>query len=434
MYPEQSGAKGKKIDFFDGAAPGVEFIGGGVTRALGVSVGSAHAGFRKNASKDDLTIVVVPEGTVAAGVFTQNRFCAAPVAVCRERLADPHARAIVLNSGNANAATGDIGMADALRTTEMVADALGVDACDVLVASTGVIGVPLDMSCFECGIPKAVEDLGPDDGSDIEGGLASAKAIMTTDTVCKQCAVEFSAVQSDGSEVDYRIGGMAKGSGMIEPNMATMLSVVATDAPLDPAAAKDALVAATNVSFNRVSVDSDTSTNDSLYLLATGAAGGETIDSSHPAYASFVDALKTLCISLARQMAADGEGATKLVTVHVTGAADDEQAYMAARSVANSPLVKTAIAGHDANWGRLAMALGKSGAVFAQEDVSISLMGLEVCRGGLPVEFDEEEALRRFDEDEIVITADLGCGAGASTMWTCDFTHGYITINGDYRT
>ena len=434
MYPDQSGAKGKRIDFFDDAAPGVEFIGGGITRALGVSVGSAHAGFRKNATKDDLTIVTVPNGTVAVGVFTQNRFCAAPVALCRERLADPHARAIILNSGNANAATGEIGMADAVRSTEMVADALGIDANEVLVASTGVIGVTFDMTCFERGIPLAVAGLGPDDGSDIEGGLASAKAIMTTDTVCKQCAVSFAAVQSDGSEVVYHIGGMAKGSGMIEPNMATMLSVVATDAPLDPAAAKDALMAATNASFNRVSVDSDTSTNDSLFLLATGAAGGETIDMAHPAYASLVDALKTLCISLARQMAADGEGATKLVTVHITGAVDDDQAYLAARSVANSPLVKTAIAGHDANWGRLAMALGKSGAMFAQEDVTISLMGLEVCRGGLPVGFDEEEALRRFEEDEIVITADLGCGSGASTMWTCDFTHGYITINGDYRT
>ncbi|MGI6221384.1 MAG: bifunctional glutamate N-acetyltransferase/amino-acid acetyltransferase ArgJ [Coriobacteriales bacterium] len=434
MYPSENSANTKRIDFFDDAAPGVEFIGGGITRALGVSVGSTHAGFRRNTSKRDLTIVSVPEGTVAAGVFTKNIFCAAPVTLSREHLADAHARAIILNSGNANAATGEIGLADAAKTAEMVAESLGVAPDEVLVASTGVIGVTFDMTCFEKGIPFAVADLGPADGSDVEGGLDSAKAIMTTDTVCKQCAVSFSAPQADGSEVVYRIGGMAKGSGMIEPNMATMLSVIATDAPLDPDIAKTALKAAADVSFNRVSVDSDTSTNDSLYLLATGAAGGETIGAGHPAYLAFCDALKTLCISLARQIAADGEGATKLVTVHITGAADDGQAYLAARSVANSPLVKTAIAGHDANWGRLAMAIGKSGAEFAQEDVTISLMGLEVCRGGLPVDFDEEEALRRFEDDEIVITADLGCGDGASTMWTCDFTHGYITINGDYRT
>ena len=434
MYPDQSGAKGKRIDFFDGAAPGVEFIGGGITRALGVSVGSTHAGFRKNATKDDLTIVSLPAGTVVAGVFTKNRFCAAPVALCRERLVDPHMRAIMLNSGTANAATGDVGMADAIRSSELAAAELGCNADEVLVASTGVIGVTFDMDCFERGIPLAVANLGADDGSDIEGGLASAKAIMTTDTVCKQAAVEFTAVQSDGVEVTYHIGGMAKGSGMIAPDMATMLAVVATDAMVEPDALHQALVEATECSFNRVTVDGDTSTNDSLYLAATGAVPGKTIVAGCPVFPLFVDALKTLCISLARQMAADGEGATRLVTVHITGAADDEQAHLAARSVADSPLVKTAIAGHDANWGRLAMALGKSGAVFAQEDVTISLMGLEVCRGGLPVEFDEEEALRRFEEDEIVITADLGCGSGASTMWTCDFTHGYITINGDYRT
>lgn len=436
-YPagsEGSSARRKDVDFFDEAADGVSFIEGGVSRPLGVSVSSLHAGFRSNSDKDDMALVVVPEGSVAAGTFTRNRFCAAPVQASREKVASGHARAVVLNAGIANAATGPQGLENAQRSAELVARELACGADEVLVASTGVIGVQLDMGMYAAAVPGLVSELGPCDGSDLGGGTAAAQAIMTTDTVCKQAACGFAVTQLDGAQVTYHVGGMAKGAGMIEPDMATMLSVITTDCMVEPDAARLALGRAVDASFNRVTVDSDTSTNDSVFLLATGGVGGETIVSTDPAFPLFAAALETVCVSLARQMAADGEGATKLVTVEVAGAASDADARMAAKAVANSPLVKTAIAGHDANWGRLAAALGKSGAEFSQEGVSIRLMGIEVMRGGLPVEFDEEEALRRFDEsDNILVEADLGCGEGSSRAWTCDLTHGYITINADYR-
>ena len=229
---------------------------------------------------------------------------------------------------------------------------------------------------------------------------------------------------------------MSKGSGMIMPNMATMIAVLTTDAPVSAPALHRALVHAVNRSFNKVTVDSDTSTNDSCFLFASGAAapaGAGAFDPDGPAFARFQAALVEVCETLARMMAADGEGATRLVTVNVTGAANDADADLAARAVANSPLVKTAVCGRDANWGRIAAAIGKSGAVFRQEDASIDIMGLPVCRGGLAQAFDEDEALRRFEQPEIVIDVDLGAGEARTTVWTCDFTHEYITINGDYR-
>ena len=229
---------------------------------------------------------------------------------------------------------------------------------------------------------------------------------------------------------------MTKGSGMIMPNMATMIAILATDAPVLPRDLRAALKRAVDASFNKVTVDSDTSTNDSCFMMASGQAvppGSAPFAPDTPAFERFEAALAAVCESLARQMAADGEGATRLVTVHVAGAATDADADKAARAVANSPLVKTAICGHDANWGRIAAALGKSGARFRQEDAAIDIMGLPVCRGGLTVEFDEDEALRRFERPEVVIDVDLGAGDARTTVWTCDFTHEYITINGDYR-
>jgi glutamate N-acetyltransferase/amino-acid N-acetyltransferase len=345
------------------------------------------------------------------------------------------ARAIVLNSGNANAATGDLGMQSALHTTHIMAQHLGCEPHQVLVASTGVIGVPFVETPFITGIPLALAELGTADGAATASGLAAAEAIMTTDTHPKQATVAFTATQDDGLEVTYTIGGMVKGSGMIQPDMATLLGVLATDAWLTQEAADRALKEAADTTFNKVTVDSDTSTNDSVYLLATGATPGKTINSSCSLFEPFVAALRVLCEDLARQIAADGEGATKLVTVYVTGAHDEEQADRAGRAVANSPLVKTAIAGHDANWGRVAMAIGKSGASFRQENVDISIMGLPVCQRGLTVPFDEDEALRRFEEHaEIVININLGAGEGCARLWTCDLTHGYVSINGDYRT
>jgi glutamate N-acetyltransferase/amino-acid N-acetyltransferase len=299
-----------------------------------------------------------------------------------------------------------------------------------MVASTGVIGVHVPIAPFETGIPAAQQELS------VDGGLQAAQAIMTTDTVHKQAAVTFAGDSIGYPGITFTVGGMAKGSGMIMPNMATMISVITTDAPVAPQALHAALVASANTSFNKVTVDSDTSTNDSCYVFASGAAAGAhapLITQDSEAYELFQAALRVVCESLARQMAADGEGASRLVTVNVAGAQTPADADLAARAVANSPLVKTAICGHDANWGRIAAAIGKSGALFRQEDASIDIMGMPVCRHGLTVAFDEDEALRRFENPEIILDIDLGAGDCATTVWTCDFTHEYITINGDYR-
>ncbi len=405
---------------------------GGATSARGFSAAGVHAGFRADPERLDLALVAADEPCPAAATFTRNVFGSAPVQVSREHLDGRGygtARAVAINSGNANAATGEQGLAAARETARLVGDALGCPASEVLVASTGVIGVHLPLEPFESGVPEAVFRLSAD------GGRSAARAIMTTDTVAKQAAVSF-----DGDALGYpgavfTVGGMAKGSGMIMPNMATMIAVLTTDAPVRDDVLHRCLVGAVGVSFNKVTVDSDTSTNDSCFILASGAAAPDAADfeEGSTALAAFQAALDAVCQSLARQMASDGEGATRLVTVAVTGAASDADADAAARTVANSPLVKTAIFGHDANWGRVAAALGRSGAAFRQEDVAISIMGIPVCEGGLTVPFDEDEALRRFEAPEIAICADLGAGNCSATVWTCDFTHDYITINGDYR-
>ena len=406
---------------------------GGVTAARGFSAAGVHAGFREDPQRLDLALVVADEPCAAAGVFTQNVFCAAPVTLCREHLegvGHGTARAVIVNSGNANAATGEPGMRAARDTAGIVADAVGCPAQEVLVASTGVIGIHLDLAPFRTGVPAALEAASP------EGGLAAARAIMTTDTHPKQSAVQFSGDDVGYAGCTFTVGGMSKGSGMIMPNMATMICVVTTDAPVADAPLHEALVRAVGRSFNKITVDSDTSTNDSCIALASGAAapaGAARFEPGSPAFARFEAALTAVCEDLARQMAADGEGASRLVTVRLSGAADDADADLAARAVANSPLVKTAIAGRDANWGRVAAALGKSGAAFRQQDVDIDIMGIPVCRAGLTVPFDEDEALRRFEAPEVVIDVDLGAGESATTMWTCDFTHDYISINGDYR-
>jgi glutamate N-acetyltransferase/amino-acid N-acetyltransferase len=422
------------------------FVAGGLGAVKGIRCAGVSAGFRKNPERKDLALIVTEKPAVATGVFTQNVFCAAPVTVSRRHIsmakmedvdepgADRGARALVLNSGNANASTGEPGLQTAIRTAHIAAEHLGCEPHQILVASTGVIGVPLAEDGFVIGIPLALAELGAADGSAFAAGLAAAQAIMTTDTYPKQAAVRFTATQSDGSEVTYTVGGMIKGSGMIQPNMATLLGVLATDARLTQEALDLALKQAVARTLNKVTVDSDTSTNDSVFLLATGATPGKTINPVCPLFEPFVTALTVLLEDLARQIAYDGEGATRLVTVNLTGAADEAQADLAGRAVANSPLVKTAIAGHDANWGRIAMAIGKSGASFRQEDVSIAIMGIPVCERGLPVPFDEDDALKRFEDNpEVVIDIDLGAGEAGTRLWTCDFTHGYISINGDYR-
>ena len=399
-----------------------EFIDGGVTAAQGIRAAGIHAGFRANPSRLDLALVVAEGPHVeSAGMFTQSAFAAAPVRVDREVLKTGPAHAVILNSGTANAATGEPGLAMARKTQAACAEALGLKPEEVFVASTGVIGTQLSWEPFEYGIPALKDALSG------EGGHDAALAIMTTDTHPKECALRF---EYDGAV--YTVGGMVKGSGMIQPNMATMLAVLTCDMPLARSSAKEALRRAVNATFNKVTVDSDTSTNDSVFFLSSGAAPMPADDDD--AFEVFCAALLAVCENLARQIAADGEGATKLVTVNVAGAINDREAESAARTVANSPLVKTAIAGHDCNWGRIAAALGRSGATFNQENVDIDMMGMPVLRAGLPIEFDEDEATRRFEDDEIVIDVSLGTGReGSARIWTCDLTHDYIHINADYR-
>ena len=415
---------------------------GGVTSAQGFKAAGVHAGFRANPNRLDMALVVADEPCAAAAMFTQNVFCAAPVQVSRAHLAQGGAtetggkaygcaRAIIINSGNANAATGARGLDTARATAHLVAQSLACTDEEVLVASTGVIGQHLALEPFEVGLPLALSQLSRDGGAD------ASSAIMTTDTCPKQAACTFSAeVPGSDKEMTFTVGGMAKGSGMIMPNMATMIAVITTDAPLAAPHLHEALTQAVACSFNKVTVDSDTSTNDSCFLLSSGAAAPASalIEPDTPAFTAFTEALTYVCTTLARAMASDGEGATRLITVNVKGAKTDKDADVAARTVANSPLVKTAIFGHDANWGRIAAALGRSGAEFAQQNVNIAIMGMPVCERGLTVVFDEDEALRRFEASEIVIDIDLGAGDASTTMWTCDFSHDYITINGDYRT
>ena len=390
--------------------------GGGVTSALGFKAAGIHAGFRKEPERRDLALVVADEPCAAAGTFTKNIFCSAPVIISREHLSDGGtgapsygtARAVVVNSGIANAATGAPGLEHAREMARITADAVGCTEEEVLVASTGVIGQHLPLDPFKTGVPQAFAE------ASREGGASAARAIMTTDTHPKEYAVSFSGDDLGFDGVTFTVGGMSKGSGH--------LSQILRDA--------------VGVSFNKITVDSDTSTNDTCVTLASGAAapGAAPIEPGTPAYCALAAAYKEVCTHLARMMAADGEGATRLVTVHVAGAATDADADAAARTIANSPLVKTAIYGHDANWGRIAAAAGRSGAAFRQEDVYIDIMGMPVCRGGLTVAFDEDEALRRFEAPEIAIDVNLGAGTCETTMWTCDFSHDYVTINGDYRT
>lgn len=412
---------------------------GGVASACGFSAGGIHAGFRGDPNRLDMALVEADELCPAAGVFTQNVFCAASVTVSREHLEGRGfglARALVVNSGIANAATGTIGLENARLTAEIVAQHIGCAQEDVLVASTGVIGQQLDITPFKTGVPALHEEL-KRTGSTNESGHKAACAIMTTDTVPKEYAISYTSADPAFEGCVFTVGGMAKGSGMIMPNMATMISVLTSDAPVPAELLHEALLEAVGKSFNKVTVDGDTSTNDTCVLFASGkAAEGRdrsAFTKESVAYAEFKKALCEVTQHLARAMARDGEGATKLVTVIVRGAANDADADAAARTVANSPLVKTALYGHDANWGRIAGALGRSGAQFAQEDVDIDIMGMPVLRAGLPVPFDEEEALRRFEASEIVLEADLGAGSAQTTMWTCDFSHEYVSINGDYR-
>ncbi len=401
--------------------PVIESTTGGVTAPLGFSAAGVHCGLKKAGSLD---LALIDAGSVvpAAALFTTNTVAAAPVTVSRRHVASGRARAVVINAGNANACTGPDGEAAATATASAVAGQLGCEATEVVVCSTGVIGVPLPVDRVLAGVAQAASALSPD------AGAAAARAIMTTDTFPKEAAV---TVAFDGRS--YTVGGMAKGSGMIKPNMATMLSVITTDAPLSSEACDVALRSAVATTFNRVTVDGDTSTNDTVVLLANGAVGGGPIAPESPAFTAVAAAVRLVAAELARMLAKDGEGATKLVTVTVRGAATETDAERAAFSIADSPLVKTALFGNDANWGRVAMAAGKSGAQFDPMALGIRFAGIEVCRAGTAVAFDEDEAADLLARPEVSIEVDLGAGDSEATVLTCDMSYEYVRINGEYR-
>jgi len=401
--------------------PGFAYADGGVVAPLGFRSSGVSAGL-KSGNKLDLALIAAEKTIPAAAVFTTNKVAAAPVIVSRRHIAGGLARAVIINSANANACTGAQGQRDAVAMADAVAEALDCAASDVIVASTGVIGVPLPAGKVTAAVPGAVEAL------DSRSGDTAATAIMTTDTFAKQVAISL-----DVSGRRITVGGMAKGSGMIAPNMATMIAVITTDAPMTSEACDAALRHAVALTFNRVTVDMDTSTNDTCVLLASGAAGGDDIAPGSPEFKQVLEAIWVVAEQLARMIARDGEGATKLITVTVSSAASDSDAAKAAFTIANSPLVKTALFGNDANWGRVAGALGRSDAELDPDAFDIDFAGIPVCRAGEGVAFDEAKALEALRQPEVTIGVELHLGDGSATVWTCDLTYEYVRINGEYR-
>jgi glutamate N-acetyltransferase/amino-acid N-acetyltransferase len=397
-------------------------VRGAVTAPAGFRAAGVACGIKKNGNLD-LALIVSDGPAASAAVFTLNKAQAAPVLVSKERLAASGGRnrVVVINSGCANACTGPEG----LRTAELMADAAAgaafVDPAEVLVASTGVIGVALDRERVTAGIVSAVATLAATGGSD------AARAIMTTDPFPKEAAVETTFAGGT-----FRIGGIAKGSGMIEPQMATMLAVVTTDAAVEPALLRRALTAAVDVTFNAITVDGECSTNDCVFALANGA-GGVTI--THKEFDVFVEALRRVCESLAIGIVRGGEGATKLVTIEVSGAQSDAEAKQAARAIANSPLVKTAVHGADPNWGRLVAVAGRAGVAFDLERARIQIGDIELFSDGHPFDERAARASEHLQEHEVWLRVDLGTGGhGQARMWTCDLSADYVRINAEYRT
>jgi glutamate N-acetyltransferase/amino-acid N-acetyltransferase len=395
--------------------PGSVCAPGGFT-AAGVAAGIKPSG------NPDVALIVSARPASAAGVFTTNRVCAAPVIVSREHLRGGKARAIAVNAGNANACTGEQGFRDARRMAYLTAELLGVAPEEVVVASTGVIGRPLPMDRLEAGLRKAAGELSP------EGDAQAARAIMTTDTRPKEIAVEAPV---DGKTV--RIGGICKGSGMIAPNMATMLAFITTDADVWPEVLASSLRRAAEGTFNCVTVDGDCSTNDTLVVLANGASGVR-VPPQSPAHAAFYDGLLYVCTHLAKELARDGEGATKLVEVRVRGARTRAQARQVARTIANSPLVKTALFGNDPNWGRILCAAGYSGVAMDPATLALDLCGVPLVRAGEPAPFDAAAVSEAMKSPEVSVLVDLGQGSQAATVWTCDLSYDYVRINAEYTT
>ena len=403
----------------------IKTIEGGITAPKGFTANGIHCGIRKNKTKRDLSLIYSDRRAAAAAVYTTNLVKGAPLLVTKEHIADGYAQAVICNSGNANTCNAD-GIEVAKTVAEALASELSVKASDVIVASTGVIGQPLDTTPITSGIPALVSGLG-------DKSAEAAEGIMTTDTVKKEIAVSFTV---GGKEC--KLGGIAKGSGMIHPNMATMLVFLTTDVAISSEMLQKALSSDIRNTFNMVSVDGDTSTNDMVSILANGMAGNAEITEENEDFAAFMAALNTVTVYLCRCIAGDGEGATKLLECKVTGASDEATAKTVAKSVICSSLLKAAMFGADANWGRVLCAIGYSGAAVDVTKVGVSFASaageIAVCENGSGIPFSEEVAKTVLLEKEIEIRVSLGMGEASATAWGCDLTYDYVKINGDYRT
>ncbi len=403
----------------------MKFIKGGICAPKGFKANGIHCGIRKNRNKKDLALIVSEVRAACAAVYTTNLVKGAPIYVTKKHISDGFAQAMICNSGIANTCNAD-GVEVAEKMSKITADQLGICENDIIVASTGVIGKPLDVTPIKEGMAELVAGLEPN-------GENAAEAILTTDTVKKQVAVSF---EIDG--VECKIGGIAKGSGMIHPNMATMLVFITTDCAISHQMLQKALSTDINSTFNMLSIDGDTSTNDMVSVMANGLAGNTTIDSEGKNFEIFMKALNSVCTNLCRMIAGDGEGATKLLECVVTGAQNDNIAKTVAKSVVCSSLTKAAMFGADANWGRILCAIGYSGAQVDVEKIDVSFESpkgeIFVCKNGVGIDFSEEKAKEILLEKEIVIKINLNEGNICSTAWGCDLTYDYVKINGDYRT
>jgi len=400
----------------------MQYIDGGVTAPQGYFATGVACGIKNNGERD-LAIICSEDVAATAGVFTTNKVKGHSLKLTMQRVRDNgYATALIINSGNANACVGDKGDADAREIASKAAELLDCRTDEVLVASTGVIGIPLDMEKVLAGVEDAVNGMTADGGHDAE------LAIMTTDTVPKEVAVE---IDIQGERVI--IGGMAKGSGMIHPNMATMIAVLTTDANISKKLLDKAMREVCATTFNRVSIDGDTSVCDMAVIFANGLADNAGIVKEDANYRFFCETLEKVCLFLTKKIAADGEGATKLIEVQVNGARSPEDAYKVCSSIATSPLVKTAINGCDANWGRIITAIGYSGADVDPARIDISLNKIRVCRSGAATIFDEDKVIEQLEKDEVVISVQLNYGEFSDRIWTCDYSEEYIRINGSYR-
>jgi glutamate N-acetyltransferase/amino-acid N-acetyltransferase len=397
----------------------IDFIpGGGVTSPRGFLAGATSAGIKIiDGGRLDLGILCSEVSCTAAAVFSTNKVRAAPLILSQQKLRSNRATAVVINSGCANSNTGKQGMADAREMAELTARHTGAAPEEVQVSSTGVIGTYLPMERIRSGIGKIILAAG--------GGHELAQAIMTTDTVPKEVAVRAG---------DFIIGGMAKGSGMIHPDLATMLCFITTDADVEVDFLKKALKEAVDISFNMLSIDGDNSTNDTVLIMANGMAGGGKIAAGSLQAGVFREALWKVCVHLTKDIAHDGEGATKLIEVEVVGAVNDAEARLAARTIVSSSLVKAAVHGSDPNWGRVVAAAGRSGIELVNDKLGLEIGGIGVVSGGEPVPFDKEEVVRHMDGNEVLMKLDLNLGNGKATAWGCDLSEEYVTINSDYTT